>query len=153
MLEAAYADLVSPSARSAAPNFFSYPQADRPITPSNGMARPCSCPARRKVLRGIKKRKEHVPCHTNPHPSPSARSASISVRIASILSVSINCNLQNQRLCAQRRACQCKMQATPRRDGTNQNGRMHPHPVCAAMTEACVRCTHKSTLAGAGYVS
>jgi len=27
MLEAAYADLVSPSAWSAAPNFFSYPQA------------------------------------------------------------------------------------------------------------------------------
>src|SRR5262249_6792401 len=56
----------------------------------SGMARPCSCPARRKVLRGIKKHKEHVPCHTNPHHPPSARSASISVRIASILSVSIN---------------------------------------------------------------
>src|SRR5262249_31633403 len=47
-------------------------------------------PARRKVLRGIKKHKEHVPCHTNPHHPPSARSASISVRIASILSGSIN---------------------------------------------------------------
>src|SRR5207342_3664149 len=34
MLEAASADLVSPSASSAAPNFFSYPQAGRPITPS-----------------------------------------------------------------------------------------------------------------------
>src|SRR5260370_39593979 len=39
---------------------------------------------------GIKKHKEHVPCHTNPHHLPSARLASISVRIASILSVSIN---------------------------------------------------------------
>src|SRR6516164_7212352 len=57
---------------------------------ANGMARPCSRPARRKVLRGIKKHKEHVPCHTSPHHLPSARSASISVRIASILSVSIN---------------------------------------------------------------
>src|SRR5215472_8555878 len=57
---------------------------------ANGMARPCSCPARRKVLRGIKKHKEHVPCHTSPHHPPSAQSASISVRIASILSVSIN---------------------------------------------------------------
>src|SRR5262245_19746863 len=47
-------------------------------------------PARRKVLRGIKKHKEHVPCHTNPHYPPSARSASISVRIASTLSASIN---------------------------------------------------------------
>src|SRR5262249_52399955 len=36
MLEAAYADLVSPSARSAAPYFFSYPQAGRPINPSIG---------------------------------------------------------------------------------------------------------------------
>src|SRR5262249_1153967 len=54
------------------------------------LARPCSCPARRKVLRGIKKHKEHVPCHTSPHHPPSARSASISVRIASILWVSIN---------------------------------------------------------------
>jgi len=34
MLEAASADLVSPSASSAAPNFFSYPQAGRPMTPS-----------------------------------------------------------------------------------------------------------------------
>jgi len=33
---------------------------------ANGMARPCSGPARRKILRGIKKHKEHVPCHTNP---------------------------------------------------------------------------------------
>jgi hypothetical protein len=60
------------------------------LTSLNGMARPCSCPARRKLLRGIKKHKEHVPCHTNPHHPPSARLASISVRIASILSVSIN---------------------------------------------------------------
>src|SRR5262249_47212445 len=40
------------------------------------MARPCSCPARRKVLRGIEKHREHVPCHTNPrHPpiSPHSR--------------------------------------------------------------------------------
>ena len=57
---------------------------------ANGMARPCSYPARRRVLRGIKRHKEHVPCHTNPHQPPSARSASISARIASILSVSIN---------------------------------------------------------------
>src|SRR5262249_10054465 len=31
---------------------------------------------------GIKKHKEHVPCHANLHHPPSARSASISVRIA-----------------------------------------------------------------------
>src|SRR6516165_12464913 len=36
MLEAADADLVSPSARSAAPKIFSYPKAGRPITPSIG---------------------------------------------------------------------------------------------------------------------
>src|SRR5262245_48891394 len=43
------------------------------------MARPCSHPARRRVLRGIEKHKEHVPCHTNPHhPPPSARSVSTS---------------------------------------------------------------------------
>jgi len=34
MLEAAHADLVSPSAWSAAPKIFSYPQDRRPITPS-----------------------------------------------------------------------------------------------------------------------
>jgi len=34
MLEAASADLVSPSAWSAAPQIFSYPQESRPITPS-----------------------------------------------------------------------------------------------------------------------
>src|SRR5262249_49972050 len=34
---------------------------------ANGRARPCSCLARRKVLRGIEKHKEPVPCHTNPH--------------------------------------------------------------------------------------
>jgi hypothetical protein len=35
MLEARYhGDLVSPSAESAAPKIFSYPQAARPITPS-----------------------------------------------------------------------------------------------------------------------
>jgi hypothetical protein len=39
----------------------------------NGMARPCSRPARRKVLRGIEKHNEHVPCHTNPHHPPSVR--------------------------------------------------------------------------------
>src|SRR5215475_4897991 len=61
-----------------------------PHMSANGMARPCSRPARRKVLRGIKKHKEHVPCHTSPHHLPSARSASISVRIASTLSASIN---------------------------------------------------------------
>src|SRR5262245_51616053 len=45
MLEAAYADLVSPSARSAAPYFFSYPQADRPTTPSYGTKRTLAgCP-------------------------------------------------------------------------------------------------------------
>src|SRR6202043_1768283 len=37
MLEARnHGDLVSPSARSAAPKIFSYPQARRPITPSTG---------------------------------------------------------------------------------------------------------------------
>jgi hypothetical protein len=45
----------------------------------------CACaaspPARRKVLRRIKKHKEHAPCHTNPHHPSSARSASISVGI------------------------------------------------------------------------
>jgi hypothetical protein len=39
MLEAAHADLVSPSARSAAPSIFSYPQERRPVTPSLG---PCA---------------------------------------------------------------------------------------------------------------
>jgi len=36
MLEAVYADLVSPSAWSAAPQIFCYPQLRRPITPSMG---------------------------------------------------------------------------------------------------------------------
>src|SRR6516165_5552987 len=39
MLEAASADLVSPSASSAAPKIFSYPQQRRPITPSFGTKR------------------------------------------------------------------------------------------------------------------
>jgi hypothetical protein len=39
MLEAASADLVSPSAGSAAPQIFSYPQERRPITPSFGTKR------------------------------------------------------------------------------------------------------------------
>jgi transposase len=33
---------------------------------ANGMAQPCFCPARRKVLRGIKKHKEHVPAVQRP---------------------------------------------------------------------------------------
>jgi len=39
MLEALTTDLVSPSAWSAAPKIFSYPQAARPITPSFGVLR------------------------------------------------------------------------------------------------------------------
>jgi len=39
MLEAASTDLVSPSAWSAAPKIFSYPQERRPITPSFGTSR------------------------------------------------------------------------------------------------------------------
>src|SRR5262245_54739204 len=55
------------------------------------LVRPCSRPARRKVLRGIEKHKEHVPCHTSPHHSlPSPRSASLSVRIVFMLSASIS---------------------------------------------------------------
>jgi len=41
MLEAVTTDLVSPSAWSAAPKIFSYPQAGRSITPSSGVKRSC----------------------------------------------------------------------------------------------------------------
>src|SRR6266446_7006463 len=76
---------------------------DRNGVAGNGMARPCSCPARPRVLRGIEKHKEPIPCHTNPHHPPSARSASTSARIASILSASISagrsfCNRRSRAL-------------------------------------------------------
>jgi transposase len=57
---------------------------------ANGMAGRAPALQDVRSCGGIKKHKEHVPCHTNPHHPPSARSASILVRIASILSVPIN---------------------------------------------------------------
>ena len=44
------------------------------------MARPCSRPARHKILRGIEKHKEHVPCQ----PTPAQRAALDELQDASV---------------------------------------------------------------------
>src|SRR5262249_2572646 len=68
---------------------------------ATGRGRPCTHPARHKILRGIEKHKEHVPCYKNSHnPLPSARSASISARIEILLLIGLAPGIHQKRACS-----------------------------------------------------